>query len=145
MTGYPARANASSVSRATDDGRLENTISHSSGGSIGWTTMSRTDAGILPGSFHEHASEYGFPTERSDAAIAVISNCGCPSRSCANLCPTVPVAPKIPTLYFFTFLLSLLHFQGFFHPPHTFDHLFLGIAERDPQKAFSFRAKCCAW
>jgi hypothetical protein len=76
ITGNPARANASSVSRATVDGKLENTRSQSSGGSIGETTMSRIASGIVPGSFHAHACEYGFPAERSDAARAVISNCG---------------------------------------------------------------------
>jgi hypothetical protein len=81
MTGYPARANASSVSRATEDGRLEKTMSHSSGGSIGETIISRTGSGIDPESFHAHASAYRFPADRSDAASEVISNCGCPSSN----------------------------------------------------------------
>ena len=55
------------------DGRLEKTMSQSSGGVIGWTTMSRTDAGIFPVSFQAQASEKDLPADRSDAAIAVIS------------------------------------------------------------------------
>jgi hypothetical protein len=47
-------------------------MSQSNGGSIGDTTMSRTDSGIDPANFHAQASEYGFPAERSDAAIAGI-------------------------------------------------------------------------
>src|SRR5258708_38944143 len=39
---------------------------------------------------------------------------------------------------------SLLHFQSFFHPPHTLDHLVLSITERNSQKAFSFAPESCA-
>src|SRR3954454_12890586 len=105
------------------DGRLEKTSSQSSGGAIGCTTISQTFSGILPGSFHAHASAYVFPAERSDAAIAVISNCGWSSSNCANRCPTVPVAPNIPTLYFLLILRLLAttyhkNFDAFSRNPH---------------------------
>ena len=41
------------------------------------------------------------PSERSDAASHATSNHGCCSSICTNRCPTMPVAPRIPTGTFF--------------------------------------------
>jgi hypothetical protein len=56
MTGYPARANASSEERATSEGKLETTTSQSSGGCGGCTTIDFTKAGMSPTSRQVHAS-----------------------------------------------------------------------------------------
>jgi adenylosuccinate lyase len=55
---------------------LEKTKSQSSGGSIGCTTIFLTLSGIACASFQAQASAKIFPAERSEAASAVISNCG---------------------------------------------------------------------
>src|SRR2546426_11585029 len=90
ITGYPAAANRPSTSRATPDGRLENTTSHSSGGSHGRTRSARTLSGKSPGSRHWHASTYGFSSERSEAATALTTKSGGRSSSCRKRGPTVP-------------------------------------------------------
>ena len=59
-------------------------------------------AGMGVSNFHlpSTASSYGLPALRSDAASALISNQGWSSSDWMNLCPTIPVAPKIPTFIF---------------------------------------------
>ncbi len=84
ITGYPAAANRPSTSRAMADGRLENTTSQSSGGSHGRTRRPRTVSGISPGSRHTHASTYGLPSERSEAASALTTKSRCRSSSCTK-------------------------------------------------------------
>src|SRR3977135_2208370 len=81
-------------------GKLENTRSHASGGSGAWTTGAVPWGGTPPGSGQVHASTYGLPCERSDAASAVTVNWGWRSSSCKKRWPTAPVAPRIPTRIF---------------------------------------------
>src|SRR5579864_7270070 len=61
------------------------------------TFIFATCAGIGVFSFQRAASAYGLPSERSDAASHATSNHGCCSSIWINLCPTTPVAPRIPT------------------------------------------------
>ena len=78
-TANPARAKAVSASPATSAGRLEKTTSQSSGGRGACTTSDRTAVGMSPGRRHVHASAYGRPCDRSEAASAVTTNWGCSS------------------------------------------------------------------
>src|SRR5579872_2683178 len=82
------------------DGKLEKTKSQSSGGCGAFTMIRFTDSGILPGSLQVQAFSNVFPSERSEAASAVTSNCGWCSSNWINRWPTVPVAPSIPTRSF---------------------------------------------
>ena len=78
------------------------------------SVRSATLAGIGVSIFHlpSTASLYFFPALRGDAATVTTSNQGWFSRRAINLCPTIPVAPRIPTLNFsiafssFIFLLT---------------------------------------
>ena len=79
-----------------------------------------------------------FPCERSEAASAVISNCGWFSSNWMKRCPTMPVAPSIPTRSF----LVIVKFLGArFHSCDAFGQYRQVRAERNSQKAFSFTAK----
>src|SRR5712691_4002531 len=100
ITGYPAWANRVSIGPATSAGKPENTRSHARGGSGAWTTRAAAVGGTSPGSRQVHASAYGLPCERSDAASAVTTNWGWRSSSCRKRWPTAPVAPRIPTRIF---------------------------------------------
>src|SRR5437773_1727679 len=97
MTGYPAAANCASTGPAMSAGRLESTMSQSSGGCGGRTCSARSADGTFPGRRHTHASPNVFPCERSDAATAVTTSWGWPSNMATSRWPTVPVAPRMPT------------------------------------------------
>src|SRR6202030_2727063 len=47
--------------------------------------------------FQRAASPYKRPSERSEAASHATSNQGWCSSNCTKRCPTIPVAPRIPT------------------------------------------------
>ena len=52
------------------------------------------------------ASSYVFPAERALAATVTTWNQGWSSRREINLWPTIPVAPRMPTLSFFSIIVS---------------------------------------
>src|SRR5688572_3584097 len=64
------------------------------------TTRSPAAAGTGVASVHRlaTASAYRFPAELGLAATAASSNHGWFSRRATNRCPTIPVAPRTPTL-----------------------------------------------
>lgn len=90
------------ISPATSASRPEKMIVHSrkwgSVGSHGWTMSSRTELGIGVVCFHEAALWYGLPADLDDAPRAWILNHGWEERRVMKRWPTVPVAPKMPTL-----------------------------------------------
>src|SRR5581483_1811398 len=69
--------------------------------------------GIAVLSRHRAASEYTLPSERSDAASHATSNHGWCSSIWINLCPTTPVAPRIPISIFFIRYLGFYNTRGF--------------------------------
>ncbi len=98
-TANPAFANSGSTVRARSAGSAEKTTSASTAfGSTGTTAIFSTLSGIAVSSRQPAASLYVLPALLSDAARAVISNQGWFASASTNLCPTAPVAPKIPAL-----------------------------------------------
>ena len=97
-TTWPARAKASSISPATEASIAEKTSSGAPlPGLASCTTRSARSAGGGTGSFHDAASRYFCPADRSLAPTQVSLNHGC-ALSCAMNCwPTIPVAPRTPT------------------------------------------------
>src|SRR5262245_35523478 len=67
------------------------------------TFIAPTAAGTEPSSVHRPAtaSAYALPAELGLAATAVTSNHGCSASSATNRWPTMPVAPRTPTLSLF--------------------------------------------
>src|SRR6185295_17812990 len=75
-----------------------------------------------------------------------------------NRWPTVPVAPRMPTLYRFAigYAKSVIFsrfgscnkgtslIESLFHSAHAFDHFLFGVAKRDTQKAVRFEAESYA-
>ncbi|MBA7520752.1 hypothetical protein ES705_12849 [subsurface metagenome] len=113
-TAYPACAHFFSTSRAIDPGRAENITATSSFPAtpisfMDCTTSSAASSGISYGRTHFATSRYLLPALLSEAKRAPNSNQGCPSKSCTNLCPTLPVAPNIPTFIFSIFYLLFLY------------------------------------
>lgn len=90
------------ISPATSASNPEKTIAHSLKYSAlhSCTTSSFTFCGIGATCFQFTAFGYGLPADRGDAPRAWITNHGWADNKVMNLCPTVPVAPKIPTLIF---------------------------------------------
>src|SRR6266545_2070565 len=66
-------------------------------GPAGDTVILATRSGIDVFSRHRAASPYARPSERSEAASQATSNHGWCSSICTKRCPTIPVAPRIPT------------------------------------------------
>ncbi len=75
-----------------------------------FTIMSFTVSGIGDAIFQRPpiASSYLFPALRGLAAIATTSNQGCFSNNEINLCPTIPVPPRIPALNFLSMFSSIV-------------------------------------
>ena len=107
-TGVSDFAYRSSIARISslDMFTAENTKSTSaaieSTSSMLRTTMFFTFSGIGVSIFHfpPTASSYVFPALRLLAARTQISYQGCSESSVIKRCPTIPVAPRIPTLNF---------------------------------------------
>src|SRR6202044_2903702 len=95
-TAQPASAKRGSISAAIEASSAAKIIFGAPSGVAGATLIAATFAGI--GVFHRQraASEKILPSERSDAASHATSNHGWRSSICINLCPTTPVAPRIP-------------------------------------------------
>src|SRR5437868_5664467 len=72
------------------------------------TVSAAVAAGTAVGSVQRPAtaSAYDLPAEAALAATAVTSNQGWPSSNATNLWPTMPVAPRTPTLSFLDIALS---------------------------------------
>src|SRR5579864_7129219 len=70
-------------------------------GDAGETFIFATFAGIAVLNFQRAASAYSRPSERSEAASHATSNQRWCSSIWINRCPTMPVAPRIPTGIFF--------------------------------------------
>ncbi len=75
-TAWPLFASAVSTSPATEESRPENRILDSNFSSHVLTTRAATDSGMGVPRRHVHASRYGLPAERSDAASSTTSNQG---------------------------------------------------------------------
>ena len=75
-TAWPLFASAVSTSPATDESRPENRIFDSNGSSQVLTTRPPTASGSGVARRHVHASLYGLPADRSDAASSATSNQG---------------------------------------------------------------------
>src|SRR5437660_6591468 len=98
ITACPAAANLGSISlAAAESSAAKMTLGAPSGDEAANTIMLAIlfGSGVL--SRHLAASAYGFPAERSEAASHATSNHGWSSSSWIKRCPTVPVAPRIPT------------------------------------------------
>ena len=61
------------------------------------TVWSATACGVSPARCHFMASRYFLPAERSLAPSHATLNQGWPSRNLMKCCPTIPVAPRMPT------------------------------------------------
>ncbi len=96
-TTCPARANACSISVATDESMDENSSRGALFGLHSSTMRSAAESGIVPARCHLVASRYFFPAERSLAPSHRTSNQGWPCRNLMKCWPTMPVAPKMPT------------------------------------------------
>src|SRR6185436_14380073 len=72
---------------------------------------------MSPGKRQVQASAYVFPCDRSDAARALIWNCGWLSSNCTNRWPTTPVAPRIPTRNLFA-IQKYLPLRNTYHRGH---------------------------
>ena len=97
-TTCPALAKASSISPATEASMAEKTSSGAPlPGRASCTTRSASSAGGGTGSFHDAASRYFCPADRSLAPTQVSLNQGCAASCAMNCWPTIPVAPRTPT------------------------------------------------
>src|SRR6185437_14534424 len=97
-TAQPASANAGSISfAAVASSAAKTSFGVSFAGAAEFTTSFATVEGIGVGRRQVAASEYFLPADRSEAASHATSNHGCCSSSWINRCPTVPVAPRMPT------------------------------------------------
>src|ERR1035437_7352039 len=96
-TAQPAAANCGSSSRAIEASRAAKIIFGVPFGLAGETFISAIGARMALFKRQRAASAYVRPSERSDAASHDTSNHGSCSSIWINLCPTMPVAPRIPT------------------------------------------------
>src|SRR5882757_8510031 len=96
-TAHPAAANCGSISFAIEASSAAKIIFGAPFGVAGDTFICATRLGIAVFNRQRAASAYGRPSERSDAASQEISNHGWFSNNWINRCPTMPVAPRIPT------------------------------------------------
>src|SRR5579863_3336980 len=97
ITAHPASAKRGSISFAIAESSAAKITCGAASGVAGDTFIFATDAGIGVFSRQRAASAYSFPSERSDAASHTGSNQGWCSSIWINRCPTMPVAPRIPT------------------------------------------------
>jgi len=80
----------------------------------GETFIAPTLTGIGVFKRQRAASAYVLPSERSEAASHATSNQGCRSSIWINLCPTTPVAPRMPMGSF----LLIRGYFGFYNSPY---------------------------
>src|SRR3984957_20742457 len=95
----PAAAKSASACPAIDASSAEKTSFGPTPGLNSSTANFAASVGTAVGNRHGK-STYRFPADRSLAASQVVLNHGCASSSAINCCPTVPVAPRIPTSIF---------------------------------------------
>src|SRR5208282_6167753 len=107
-TAQPAAANCGSSSRAMPASSAAKMIFGAPSGLAGETVIFATGAGMEVFKRQRAASAYARPSDRSDAASHDTSNHGCCSSIWINLCPTMPVAPRIPTESFVDMMKSNL-------------------------------------
>src|SRR5713101_821066 len=99
-TAHPAAAKRGSISTAIEASSAAKITLGAPSGVAGETRISATGEGIGVFSFQRAASAYERPSERSEAASHAISNQGWCSSIWTKRCPTIPVAPRIPTEVF---------------------------------------------
>src|SRR6267378_2424762 len=113
-TAQPAAANCGSISFAMEASRAAKIIFGAPFGVAGDTFSWATRSGIAVFNRQRAASAYGRPSERSEAANQVTSNHGWFSSNWINRCPTMPVAPRIPTESLFDMAKLVILYQSDF-------------------------------
>src|SRR5947199_2389757 len=101
ITAQPASAKRGSSSAAMDASRAAKITLGAPLGAAADTRILATLAGIGVFKRQRAASLYSRPSERSEAASHATSNHGWDSSIWIKRCPTMPVAPRIPTGIFF--------------------------------------------
>src|ERR1700761_8631705 len=97
-TAQPASAKAGSISfAAVESNAAKISLGVSLVGDAEFTVSAATREGSGVANRQVVASAYFFPAERSEAESQLTSNHGWFSSSCIKRCPTVPVAPTMPT------------------------------------------------
>src|SRR5271154_3726015 len=96
-TAQPASAKRGSRSAAMAASRAAKMTLGAPSGWAGETRISATRLGMGVFIRQRAASPYRRPSERSEAASQATSNQGWCSSICTKRCPTMPVAPRIPT------------------------------------------------
>src|SRR5580700_3667270 len=99
-TAHPAAAKRGSISAAIEASSAAKMIFGAPSDVAGDTRISATRAGKGVFILQRAASPYKRPSERSEAASHATSNHGWCSSICTKRCPTIPVAPRIPTAVF---------------------------------------------
>src|SRR6266849_2558445 len=97
MTAQPASAKRGSSSAAMEVSSAAKITLGAPSGFPGETRILATRAGMAVFRRQRAASAYSRPSERSEAASHATSNQGWVSSIWIKRCPTMPVAPRIPT------------------------------------------------
>src|SRR5450631_2968578 len=113
-TAHPASAKRGSISAAMEASRAAKIIFGAPSGVAGETVILATAGGIGVLRRQRAASAYPLPSERSEAASQATSNQGWCSSIWINLCPTTPVAPRIP-IGILRFILSQSEYLEFYN------------------------------
>src|SRR5258708_5505181 len=131
ITAQPASAKRGSSSAAIEESSAAKITLGAPSGVAGETRIFAIGPGIAVFIRQRAASAYSFPAERSDAASQAASNQGWCSSSWIKRCPTMPVAPRIPT----GILLCIRRLLKFYNREAGFDAsalvgYFIGLYKR---------------